>query len=76
LAFFNGKLRVARLGHGRAKDVQTADVLVLGRDAAKRFIQALGISLGELWDSAHAQNLEIAQYGRADGDQIRKFARV
>jgi hypothetical protein len=70
LTLFDRKFRVARLGHGRAKNIQAADVLVLRRDAAKRFIETLGISPGELRDAAHAQSLEIAQHGGADRDQI------
>jgi len=76
LTLFNRESRIARLGHGRAKSVQAADVLVLRRDAAKRFIQTLGISPGKLWDSAHAQDFEITQHGGTDRNQIRKFARV
>jgi hypothetical protein len=66
LTLFNRESRVARLGHGRAKNVQAADVLVLRRNAAKRFIQSPGISPGELRDAAHAQDLEIAKHGGAD----------
>jgi hypothetical protein len=70
LTLFNRESRIARLGHGRAKNIQAADVLVLRGGAAKRFIKTLGIPPGELRDAAHAQNFEIAQHGGTDGDQI------
>jgi hypothetical protein len=72
----NGELRVARLRHGGAKNIQAANVRVLWRDAAKRLIKPLWISPGQLRDAAHAQDLEITQPGGADADQIREFARA
>jgi len=65
LALILRKLWVVSLGYGCAKDVQTADVLVLRGDAAKRLIQPLGISSSELRNSAHAENFKIAQHGGA-----------
>jgi hypothetical protein len=65
LALIGGKLRVLGLGHRGAKNVQTADVLVLGGDAAQRLIETLGISASELRDAVHPKNFKIAQHGGA-----------
>jgi hypothetical protein len=59
LALIGRELWVLGLRHHGAKYVQATDVLVLRRDAAKRFIQALGIPTRELRDAAHAKNFKI-----------------
>jgi hypothetical protein len=68
LALIGGQPRVFGLGHRGPKNVQTADVLVPRRLAAEGLIQTLGISSGELRNTAHVEDFKIAQHGGAYRD--------
>jgi hypothetical protein len=70
------KLRIPSLGHCSAKHVQTANILVLRRNAAEGFVEALRVSAAKLLEGAHAENFKVAKHGRTDGDQIRELARI
>jgi hypothetical protein len=70
LALLCGEAGIASLSHGGAKNVETADVLVLGRDAAERFVQSFGTAPGQLGDATYPEDFEIAKHGRANGDQV------
>src|ERR1700722_6779116 len=74
LAFFGGEQRVASLGYGGLKGVKAADVDALAGDAAEFFVHFAGILGCELADGADFQQLEIAEHGGANGNQILQTA--
>ena len=74
LAFFRGEQRVASLGYGGLKCVEAADVDALAGNAAKFFVHLAGILVRELADRADFQQLEIAEHGGANGNQVVQTA--
>jgi hypothetical protein len=74
LTFFRGQRRVASLGYGGLEGVEAADVDALAGDAAKFFVQLAGILARELADGADLQQLEIAEHGGANRNQILQTA--
>src|SRR5437588_8520814 len=66
LALLSREKRVARLGHGRGKDVLAADIDALARHAAEPLVKPCGLLPGQLPYAVNAEKVEVAQYGRAD----------
>jgi hypothetical protein len=63
---------MARLGHGRAKDIETADIYRLTRFCAQALVKLFRILARELSHAANPQQTEIAKHGRPNRNKILK----
>src|SRR5713101_5408462 len=73
LALFGRQAPVARLGHGRAENIQTTDVLLLPGRPAKFFIELLGVLFRELRHALNSEKVKITEHGRTDRDQFAQL---
>ena len=74
LALLGRKKRIAGLSYGRREGVQAADVDALTRNAAEFLVEPGRVLPGQLADAVDAEKLEVAQHGRANGDQVLKVS--
>src|SRR4029077_6238061 len=74
LALLGRKQRIAGLSYGRGEDVLAADVDALAGNAAELLIEPGRVLPGKLLDAADTEKLEVAQHGRADGDQVMNLS--
>src|ERR1700674_111590 len=74
LALLRRQKRIPGLRHGRAKNIQAADVLRLPGDLAKLLIKFLRVPPGKLRHAGDPEQIEIAQHGRSDRNQVSQFA--
>jgi hypothetical protein len=74
LALLGREQRVAGLRYGRGEDVLAADVDALAGNAAELSIEPGRVLPGELCNVTDAEKLEVAQHGRANGDQVLKMS--
>jgi hypothetical protein len=58
------------LRDSRTKDIEAADVHRLLGNPTKLLVKLLRILPGELADAGNAEQLEIAQHGRPDRNQV------
>jgi hypothetical protein len=74
LALLRRKARISRLRHRRAECVQHADVLLLPGHAAKPFVKAFRVLPCQSRDGVDAQQLEIANHGGANRNEVSQFS--
>src|SRR5271155_3001083 len=74
LALFTAQARVAGLRYCCAENIQAANIHRLPGSGAQALVQFFGVLARELRHAANAEQIEIAQHGGADGDEIREAA--
>src|ERR1700689_1221670 len=70
LAFTGAEPRIAGLRYCCAENIEAADIHRLAGFGAQALVQLVGILARELHHAANAEQIEIAQHGRADRDEI------
>jgi hypothetical protein len=70
LAFLGREERIPGLCHGGAEHIEGADIDVLFGNAAELVVKLSGVSARKLSHAANPENLEIAEHGWPDRDEI------
>jgi hypothetical protein len=70
-----GKAWVTGLSDCSGEDIEATDVVGLAGDFAKLFVESMRIAAGELGNPVNAEQMKIAEHGRADGDKRIETAR-
>src|SRR5208282_2149241 len=73
LALFRWQKWIPSLRYRRPKNIQAADVLRLAGNLAELLIKLFRVLPGQLDHAGNAEQLEIAQHGRSDGNQVSQF---
>src|ERR1700688_3387755 len=70
LALFERQQRVPCLRYRRTKNIQAADVLRLPCNLAELLIKLFWASPRELRHAGNAEQIDITQHGRSNGNQV------
>jgi len=62
------------LGHRGFQDIKDAGILALAGEPLEPSVHSPGILFGKLGDGADAEQIEIAEHSRANGNEVLKVA--
>src|SRR5271156_4044924 len=70
LALFTGQARIAGLRYRCGENIEATNINRLAGFGTEALVKFFGILAGQLGHAANAEQVEIVQHGRADGDEI------